>query len=35
MLYEDLGIFGLLYDLKEPTVFEAYYKGVFHVTMAL
>lgn len=29
MLYEDLGIFGLLYDLKEPTVFEAYYKGVF------
>lgn len=29
MFYEDLGIFGLLYDLNEPTVFETYYKGVF------
>lgn len=29
MFYEDLGIFGLLYDLKEPTVFETYCNGVF------
>lgn len=29
MFYEDLGIFGLLYDLNEPTVFETYYNGVF------
>lgn len=29
MLYEDLGIFGLLYDLNETTVFESYYNGVF------
>lgn len=29
MFYEDLGIFGLLYDLKETTVFENFYNGVF------
>lgn len=29
MFYEDLGIFGLLYDLKESSVFETYCNGVF------
>lgn len=29
MFYEDLGIFGLLYDLNETTVFETYYNGIF------
>lgn len=29
MFYEDLGIFGLLYDLNEPTIFETYYNEVF------
>lgn len=29
MFYEDLGIFGLLYDLNETTVFENYYNGIF------
>lgn len=29
MFYEDLGIYGLLYDLNETKVFETYYKGIF------
>lgn len=29
MFYEDLGIFGLLYDLNESTVFDTYCNGVF------
>lgn len=29
MFYEDLGIFGLLYELNETAVFETYYNSVF------
>ena len=29
MFYEDLGIFSLLYDLNETTVFETFYNGLF------
>lgn len=29
LLYEDLGIYGLLYELKDPAVFERYCTGIF------